>query len=303
MESKYKNTFSGNYFLGFRENSEYEKAKITILPVSYEGTCTYGKGTKNAPEAIINSSLQLESFDEEALFSLDNLGIHTLKIQNFSNKSKAKSVVEKTKQITSQILEDNKFPTIIGGEHSISIGSIQACAEKYSNLSVLQIDAHTDLDKSYKNEEYSHASMANKVLETTNTKFTQVGIRSITPELINIASNTNTKIFFAHNIINKKHKISEILETLKENVYLTIDVDAFDPSIFPNTGTPEPNGLKWQYVINLIKEVSKKRNIIGFDLVEHSSSNPKKPHYSDFSAAKLIHKVLCIIWKEKVKRL
>ena len=302
MENKYKNTFSGNYFLGFRDNSEYEKAKIAILPVSYEGTCTFGKGTKNAPKTIINSSLQLEPFDEEALFSLDNLGIHTLKSQNFSDKIKAKSVVEKTKEITNQILEDNKFPVIVGGEHSISIGSIQACAEKYNNLSVLQIDAHTDLDKAYKNEEYSHASMANKVLETTNTKFTQIGIRSITPELINIASNTNTKIFFAHNIINKKHKISEILETLNKNVYLTIDVDAFDPSIFPNTGTPEPNGLKWQYVINLIKEVSKKRNIIGFDLVEHSSTNPKKSHYSDFSAAKLINKVLCIIWKEKVKQ-
>ena len=302
MENKHKNTFSGNYFLGFRDNSEYEKAKIAILPVSYEGTCTFGKGTKNAPKAILNSSVQLEPFDEEALFSLGNLGIHTLKSQNFSNKTNSKNVVEKTKEITKQILEDGKFPTIIGGEHSISIGSIQACAEKYSNLSVLQIDAHTDLDKSYKNEEYSHASMANKVLETTNTKITQVGIRSITPELINIASNTNTKIFFAHNIINKKHKISEILETLNKNVYLTIDVDAFDPSIFPNTGTPEPNGLKWQYIINLIKEISKKRNIVGFDLVEHSSTNPKKPHYSDFSAAKLIHKVLCIIWKEKVKQ-
>ena len=219
-------------------------------------------------------------------FSLGNLGIHTLKSQNFSDKIKAKSVVEKTKEITNQILEDNKFPVIVGGEHSISIGSIQACAEKYSNLSVLQIDAHTDLEKAYKNEEYSHASMANKVIETTNAKFTQVGIRSITPELINFASNTNTKIFFAHNIINKKHKISEILETLNKNVYLTIDVDAFDPSIFPNTGTPEPNGLKWQYVINLIKEISKKRNIVGFDLVEHSSTNPKKTTLLRFLSSK-----------------
>ena len=301
MENKYKNKISGNYFMSYRYNSEYEKAEIIILPVSYEGTCTYKKGTANAPKAILEASLNLDPFDEELFFSLEKKGIGTLKMQKFSEREESKKVVEKTKELTKQILKDNKFPVIIGGEHSISIGSIQACAKKYSNLSVLQLDAHTDLEKAFQGNEYSHASMAYKTIKTTKAKFSQVGIRSINKKVINEARKTKTSIFYSHNIINKKHKISEIVESLNKNVYLTLDVDVFDPSIFPNTGTPEPNGLKWQYIINLIREISKYKNIVGFDLMEHSSKNPKNPHYSDFSAAKLINKILCIIFKNKIK--
>ena len=301
MEKKYKNIFNGLYFLGYRDNTEYEKAKIVILPVAYQGTCTWLKGTKNGPKAILNASYATEPFDEEAIFSLDKLGIHTLKIQTFSDKEKAKKVVDITKSITKQILNDNKFPVIIGGEHSISIGSIQAVAEKFNDISVLQFDAHTDIDGARKNFIHHHSTMARVILETTKITITQVGIRSCIEKDLEYAKRKDISIFFAHDIVNKKHKIKDILSTLKKNIYITIDVDAFDPSIFPNTGTPEPNGLKWQYVINLIKEVAKTRNIIGLDIVEHASKNPNKPHYSDYNATKLLHKVLCIIFKNKIK--
>lgn len=302
MEKQFINKFSGIYFLGYRENSEYDKAGVVVLPLSYQGTTTYGKGTKDAPKAILNSSLYVEPFDEESKFSLEKKGIHTLKIQSFPDNTPAANVVMKTQNLISQILADKKFPVMIGGEHSISIGSILALSNQYSSFSVLQLDAHTDLDKDYEKNPFSHASMASKSIELTKGKvrFTQVGVRSIVPELIKKAKQTNTSIFYAHNIIGNKHKIRDIIHTLRKNVYITLDVDVFDPSIFPNTGTPEPNGLKWQYVINLIREVSKTRNIIGLDIVEHIPlKTEKRPHYSDFSAAKLLHKLLCIIFKNK----
>ena len=287
--------------MGQRDMSQYDDSKIVILPIAFQGTTTYGKGTKNAPKAILKASLYVEPFDEETLFDLDKVGVHTLKVQNFPDKASGERAVFESHKITEQILHDRKFPVLIGGEHTISIGSIQATSEKYPNLSILQLDAHTDLDKAYEGKEFSHASMAHKTLELTNgkVKFTQVGIRSIIPELIFKAKNSKVTIFYAHNIINRKHKINDIIKTLRKNVYITIDIDAFDPSVFPNTGTPEPNGLKWQYVINLIKEVSKQRNVVCLDLVEHISHSTKRPHHSDFAAAKLLHKVLCFIWKNK----
>ena len=302
MENKYKNTFSGLYFLGRRDLSEYEKSEIVMLPAGYQGTTSYGKGTKNAPKAILTASLYVEPFDEEALFSLNNTGIHTIKIQTFKDKENPKKVSDTVKKITSQILNDKKFPVLVGGEHSLTIGAVQAVAEKYQNLSILQLDAHTDLDEAYNHEKYHHATIARTVLETTPTKITQVGVRSAVPDHIKYAAQKKVPIFYAHDIINRKHKIKDILHTLRKNVYITIDVDAFDPSVFPNTGTPEPNGLKWQYVINLIFALSKTRNIVGLDFVEHIPRKiGKRPHYSDFSAAKLLHKILCIIWKEKFK--
>lgn len=302
MQKKYLNTFSGIYFLGHRDNSEYEKAKIVILPASYEGTCSLGLGTKNAPEAILEASYFTEPFDEESLFSLDKTGMHTLKIQKYPDSKPAKSVVSAVQDITSQILKDKKFPVMIGGEHSLTIGTVKAVQEHTTNLSMLQIDAHTDLDALYKDERYHHATMARELKDSTGIKITQVGIRSCIKEHLDYAKQENIPIFFAHNIINCKHTIQEIIQTLTNNVYLTIDVDAFDPSVFPHTGTPEPNGLKWQYIINLIKAVAKTKNIVGLDIVEHASKNPKKPHYSDYNASKLLHKVLCIIWKEKTTK-
>jgi len=302
MENRYKNTFSGLYFTGHRDRSEYDKAGIIIAPIAYQGTTTYGKGTKNAPIAILKSSLYLEPYDEEAKFSLDKVGVHTLKIQSFPDKTPAKNIVTETQDIVTQILQDKKFPVLIGGEHSISIGSILALSTFYKDLSVLQFDAHTDLDKAYKKQEFSHASMAYKTIELTNKKvrFTQVGVRSLIPEHIKTARKTKTRIFYAHDIKNGKHQIKDITRTLRKNVYITIDVDAFDPSVFPSTGTPEPNGLRWQYIINIIKQVAKDKNIVGLDLVEHIPTKMgNRPHYSDFTAAKLINKTLCLLFKKK----
>ena len=302
METKYLNKFSGLYFLGYREKSDYKDAGIIITPISYEGTCSLGLGTKNGPEAILKASLFTEPFDEESNFSLEDIGMHTLKIQKFSDQEAPKKVIDEVRKITSSVLEDKKFPVAIGGEHSISIGTIQAISEKKSNLSVLQIDAHTDLDERYNGQKYHHATMARTVKETTPVTITQVGIRSCIEPHLEYAKENNISVFFAHDIINKKHRINEIAKTLRKNVYITLDIDAFDPSIFPNTGTPEPNGLKWQYVVNLINQISKIKNIVGIDVVEHSSENPKKAHYSDYSAAKLLHKVLCIVFKNKASQ-
>ena len=293
-----KNNFNGKYFVGNRKNSKYEESKIIIFPIGYEGTVSYNKGTINGPEAIINASQYLENYDEEFEIELNN--IHTFKISKFDENIKIETALDFVYENSKKILNDNKFPLMIGGEHSLTLGLVRALKEKYNEFTIIQIDAHTDLDESYNNNKYSHASVMKRINEIENINIIQLGIRTITKEIHQFVKNNNQICtIFSHEI--KQMPISKLIEKLipniKKNVFITIDVDGFDPHIFPNTGTPEPNGLEWQYTINLFKQILKEKNIIGLDFMEFSSN--KQEHYSDFSAAKLIFKLLCLIESNK----
>lgn len=287
------NDINGEYFLGYREESEYKTSDIVVIPVSYEGTVSFGKGTKNGARSIIKASYYLESYDEEFETQIEN--IHTFKPLVFEDNAESKQIMYETFQACKKVLNDGKMPVMIGGEHSLTLALAKALKERYKDYTIIQIDAHTDLDDAYGNNKYSHASVMKRIHELGDINIVQIGIRSITKEIHEfVKQDERITTIFAHEIKQKAKRVIEnqIKNELKENVFITIDVDGFDPSIFPNTGTPEPNGLEWQYTIDLLKKVLKGKKVIGLDFMEHANYGDE--HYSDFSAAKLIYKLLCL---------
>lgn len=268
-----------------RRYSNYKNSAIVILPVPFDKTSTWIKGSSKGPQAIINASKHLELFDIETTSEVYTKGIHTAdKISGLKPETMVNNVYKKT----GKLLADNKFTVVLGGEHTVSLGSIKAHAECFDNLSILHLDAHSDMRDSYERTKYSHACVMTRVKEITD-KIVSAGIRSMdSSELINI---NNKNIFYASDIRKSKTWINNAAKKLSNNVYITIDLDVFDPSIMPSTGTPEPGGLDWYEVIDLLGYVSKKRNIVGFDVVELCPSNNVAP---DFLAAKLIYKLLSL---------
>ncbi|RLC35280.1 MAG: agmatinase [Candidatus Nealsonbacteria bacterium] len=262
------------------EKQEYEKAKVVIFPVPYNSTTYWKSGTKEGPRAIIEASRHIELYDLETKKDPSKEGIFTLEPLEPS-KNSPQETLARIKSVMDKLLADGKFPIMLGGEHSITLGAIQAFKEKFIDFSVLQIDAHSDLRDEFEGTKYHHASVMKRVKDL-GISTTQVGIRSVSEgeELENV--------FFTPDL-----PVDKIVSTLKKNVYLTFDLDAFDPSIMPSVGTPEPGGLGWYEVLNLIREVSKKRKIIGADVVE---LDPIPGLVApDFLAAKLVYKIISYI--------
>ncbi len=263
-----------------------ETSEIVILPIPYDGTSTYQKGADKGPEALLESSFNLEFYDILTGSEVFRKGIHTaLPVDELSS---PESMANEAKERVAQLLENNKFVVSIGGEHSVSIGPIQAFAEKYANLSILQLDAHSDLRDSYLGSKYNHACVMARAQDVA--PILQVGIRSMeTCELERMDMN---RVVFAHQMRNNSDWIERVINQLTENVYITIDLDGFDPAYLPATGTPEPGGMDWWQAVDLIRAVNKKANIVGFDIVELCPS----PHHkaSDFFAAKLLYQILSI---------
>jgi len=279
-------------FLGLeRPYCDLAKAKFVVLPVPYEHTVTYGKGTGKAPKAIIKASKQVETFDEELKFdAAEKVCIYTenqLK-PNGHQEGAVQNLIEKSAR---KILNAKKIPVLIGGEHSISAGAVKACKKAHKNLSVLQIDAHADLRDSYMGTRLSHASVMRRILEVCPA--VQVGIRNMSEEGYTFAKKSGQlkKIHPARNF--GRSSISKILKQLSKDVYVTIDVDGLDPSIIPTTGTPEPGGLSWYQVLDLLKAIAKKKRVVGFDLVELAPQ--KGMHAAPFACAKLIYKFISYI--------
>lgn len=279
-------------FLGQDPEPAYAKSKVAILPVPYEGTVSYGKGTSRGPKAVIDASRYVEYYDEE-------LGVETCKkvaistLPSFKPAAKEKNpkqFIERLEKRSDEILSENKFLVGVGGEHSISSALIKSHLKKYPKMSVLQIDAHADLRDSYEGTPYSHASIAARI--AGKCPLSQVGIRSISPEQIALSRKMKVNILYAHEI--KKMAIQDWIHTalmnLTDEVYITIDVDGFDSSIMPATGTPEPNGMLWHEAMALFREVSKSRRIIGFDVMELSPI--EKLHAPNFLVARLIYKLI-----------
>jgi len=272
------------------ENATYENSKVVLVTVPYDGTSTWGKGADKGPELFLDASENMELYDIETDTEPYLQGIYMA--GEVSEKSSPEKMVEAVYQKTKELVKDReKLFTLIGGEHSVSIGSIRAVGEEYHNLTVLQLDAHTDLRPEYHGSKNNHACA---VFEANQKhKLVQVGIRSMDAEEKQYLP--HKRVFFAHEIAKNDNWIKDVLDKVSGNVYITIDLDAFDPSIAPSTGTPEPGGLQWYPTLKLLKKVFKKCNVVAFDIVELMDSPQAKP--TAFLAAKLYYKMLAYYHK------
>ncbi|RPI13331.1 MAG: agmatinase [Ignavibacteriae bacterium] len=283
---------SQNFLAIEKEYSSFENSKIAILSCPFEKTTSYGKGTAKGPAAIIKASHYVEFFDEETNKEVCfEHGIAALKPLSF-NKLSSQRALDLIYNSVKELIDAGKFVVTLGGEHSISTAPIKAHFDTYPNMSVLHFDAHSDLRHEYEGSIYSHASFMARVTAFT-TDITQVGIRAQCKEEYEFIKEKNISTFYAYQMRNDgfdEQLLQRILETLSDNVYITFDVDYFDPSIMPSTGTPEPNGFYWHETMMLLKKVIENRNLVGFDVVELA---PRKDnHFPDFLTAKLIYKVL-----------
>lgn len=281
-----------NFLAIDKKYSTYENSKIVILQAPYEKTTSYGKGTAKGPAAILKASHYVEFFDEETGKEVCfDAGIAALPPMKFAKLSGKKSLDLIYKNVNEHI-KNGKFVITLGGEHSISTAPIKAHFDNYDDLSILHFDAHSDLRDEYEGSKYSHASFAARVAEFT-TNITQVGIRAQCKEEYDFIKTKGINTFYAYRMRNDGFNyilIDRIVKTLKKNVYITFDVDYFDPSIMPATGTPEPNGFYWDETMRLLKKVCEERNLVGFDVVELA---PQKSYtFPDFMTAKLIYKIL-----------
>ena len=284
--------------IGEEEFSSFDEARVLIWPVSYEGTVSYGGGTGQGAAAIIDASRNMELYDEETDAEVYKLGIHTLAESTSIDppEQMMNSLYDRAKELVST----TKFVTMIGGEHSVSGPVIRAHAEKYENLSVLQIDAHADLRDSYDGTPHSHASIMARVLKDLRIPAVQVGIRSISVDEARVIDQLPTRIFWARDIVGRDDWWDDAIEGLTENVYLTIDIDGLDPSLVSATGTPEPGGLGWYETVGLIRTLARQRNVVGMDLTEYSYVEGQNA--SAFLCAKLIYKALGFVFEKETER-
>lgn len=275
---------SKNYAGIADEFAQLETAKVVLIPVPYDGTSTWGKGADKGPEAFLAASENMELYDIETGSEVYEQGIHLT--EALLENSSPEAMVNAVHKTTKEYIKRNKFVTLFGGEHSVSIGSIRAFNECFDNLTVLHIDAHADLRESYDGTKYNHACAVHEASQTTN--LVQVGIRSM--DAIEKTFMDEEKTFFAHDMVNDEYWIDKVVEACTENVFITFDLDVLDPSIMPSTGTPEPGGLIWYETLEFLKQVFKEKNVVGFDIVELCPNSADKS--SDFLAAKLYYKML-----------
>lgn len=263
---------------------DYSNAKIAVLPVPYDKTSTWVKGADRGPEAFLEASLALENYDVETRTEVYRQGIVTMPpIFNDETPEALCAAVEST---TVRLIKDGKFPVMIGGNHTCSIGSIRAAASRYKNLTILQLDAHSDLRPEYEGSELNHACVMYQAQKLC--PITQVGIRSqCIEELPYVQEN---RIFYAHEIFDNNSWQGRAIATLSENVYVTIDLDVFDPSVLPSTGTPEPGGLSYYQVLHFLRSVFRSRNVVGVDIVELCPNPADKA--SDYLAARLAYQLM-----------
>ncbi len=262
----------------------YEESKIIIVPVPYDATSTYIKGADRGPAAIIDASPALEFYDIETGGEAHILGIHTLE-PIITGDDPAEVTAEVSKCLL-KILAEERFPVVIGGNHTVSIGAFRAVSETFSNLTILQLDAHSDLRPSYEGSSLNHASVMSRAMEYA--PVVQVGIRSMAAEELPFAD--SRRIFYAHDLWSDKSLYAKALNLLSQNVYITIDLDVFDPSVMPSTGTPEPGGPDYRELMFFLRDVIRNRNVVGFDVVELCPNESNKA--PDFMAAKVIYQLL-----------
>jgi agmatinase len=266
------------------EYSDPDTAGIVIIPVAYDGTSTWMKGADKGPASIIEASANMELYDIETDSEVYKKGIFTENA--IGGEISTAEMMEAVEEAVRDYLARDRFTVVIGGEHSVSIGAVKAHTERFANLSVLQLDAHADLREQYNGSKYNHACVMARIREMC--PFVQVGIRSM--DSSEKERMDASRMFFAENLQTKPDWIEKVISALSDNVYVTVDLDVFDPAIMPSTGTPEPGGLFWYDVLKLLKALSDKKRVVGFDVVELCPDDRNKA--PDFLAAKLIYKLL-----------
>lgn len=289
--------FLGEFnFLGLpKEDSTYKDSKAVIISVPYDSTTSYRAGTREGPAAIIAASRQVELFDLDLGTEPIVGGVHTFPELEIDMRGPEYTLANIEKAVKA-VVDAGKFPVILGGEHSISSAPVKVLKERHADLSVLQLDAHSDLRDSYEHTPYNHASVMRRIYDMTH--ITQVGIRNTCKEEMDfIKRSGHDGIFWASEIQGSDYKwMDKVLARLGQHVYITIDLDAFDSSIMPAVGTPEPGGMLWYETIELLARVIEEKTVVGFDVVElcpiHGNIAP------DFLAAKLVFKMLGRIFKK-----
>lgn len=266
---------------GFRG---YGESRVVILPAPYEATVTGRKGTARGPRAIIEAFLNIELYDEELRDEPCKCGICLMNPPDLSGGDPVEAVREGIRGI----LRDGKFPVLLGGEHSISIGSVRALKLDYPRLSVLQLDAHADLRDEYLDNRFSHACVMSRIREEADA--VQVGIRSLSRGEAELIDEKDYAVFWAKDIYDNRRWYDKAIDSLGRDVYITVDLDVFDIGVMPSVGTPEPGGLGWYNTLGFLREVCMQRNVVGFDLVElcPDERNP----CPDFLAARLMYKLI-----------
>lgn len=267
------------------EHASLEHARAVVLPVPYDFTTSYQGGTRLGPAAILAASRNMELWDEE-VGPVYRAGIHTLP-ELEPTAASPEAMVARVEQATGWILAQDKLPAILGGEHSITTGAIRAALRKYPKLSVLQIDAHADMRDTYLDTPYSHACVMRRIRELVPAA--SVGVRSLSEEEAEYLAAHPTPIWST-----RKYRAlggpQKVLDALTDDVFVTFDLDGFDPGLLPATGTPEPGGLDWYEAVDLLAAVAEKKRIVGFDVIELA---PGPGHAaSDFLAARLVYRLI-----------
>lgn len=287
MENNLYSTVPYNFGALPPDDCTLERSRVVLLPVPYEQTTCFIGGTRLGPAAIVNASRNMELYDEELDCEVYRVGIHTLG-ELEPQMAGPREMVRQVHEVISSLLKLGKLVALLGGEHSLSIGAVRAYCEHHPKLSVLQLDAHADLRDTYQGTPYSHASTMRRVLE--HVPAVQVGIRSLSHEEMTYIRQESLPVFFAQDLGKDPSWQERVLERLTDQVYLTVDLDVLDPSIMPAVGTPEPGGLLWHPVLELIRKVAREKKIVGFDVVELSPLPGLVA--PDFLAARLTYKII-----------
>lgn len=284
-------------FLGSRPVAPgFDDARVVVLPVPLERSVSYVPGTRFGPREILLASTQVELFDEEHGVDVHPVGICTLPEMEFHDGDLA-ACIERIRRVVSAIVERGKLPIVLGGEHSITPAVVGALAPAYPRLSVLQIDAHSDLRAQYQGSPHSHACAMRRTLEFAPT--VQVGIRAMSEEERADLPSLQTTVFYDWNMREDPAWMDAVVASLGPDVYVTVDVDGLDPAIMPATGTPEPGGLTWPEMLGLMRRVFAARNVVGWDVVELS---PNGMHAPNFLCARLIYKMLGYRFAREIAR-
>jgi len=266
---------------------DYETARAVVIPVAYDGTMEWRTGARDAPRAIIEASDYLEFYDLELGTEIHRVGIHTTDGVN-AVAGGAEKMAGRVYRAVKPVVTGGKLPVVLGGEHSITYGAVRAVLEKYPGLSVLQLDAHTDLRDEYRGDRYGDACVIRRVSELC--PVVQVGVRSSSLEEQEYLVGQKRQPVYAREIDTAGRYLDRVLDMLTHDVYVTIDLDVFDPSVMPAVGTPEPGGLEWCEVLGLLRRVSQVRRITGFDVVELCPD--EGPSACVYLAASLVYKMI-----------
>lgn len=269
------------------KHARLDDAQVVLIPVPYDGTSSWQKGADKGPDAFLEASENMELYDIETRTEVYRKGIYLA--PPVTEDSSPEKMVEAVHKTTKNYIKQEKFVTLFGGEHSVSIGAIRAFNESFPDLTVVQIDAHADLRPEYEGSPYNHACAVHEASKKAN--LVQVGIRSM--DVSEVEHMDENQVYFAHDLY--EDWMEDAIGQMTPNVYITIDLDAFDPSILPSTGTPEPGGMFYYETLEFLKMMFKKKNVVGFDIVELCPNDIDKS--SDFLAAKLYYKMLSYKFK------